>query len=172
MTQEKNNIGTQETQFSTDSEIYLNSKTRIHNILANKLTDYLKENNFDLLVRLEQKDTLYDFVSARAQSATNLYFSKLANEDTPEAAQEEAFERLFEGIKFSRREHLIALLALEFPNFYNNLTSENEDDTIDSLLKTCGDIYDQSFLNSENDSILDVIYSQVTEKIKGYVTPN
>lgn len=90
-------------------------------IFIKKLHEYIRENNPDLLLMLQEENRLADYLQESVASIDGL-INQLVTENKPPSVIEEAcMEELTRHLKPSRYQYLKNILEEEFPNDYERL---------------------------------------------------
>lgn len=90
-------------------------------ILATKLHAHLAEHNPDLLIRLQDKQNVTAYISAKVQSVMGLAEELLESSYPAGVVEEQCFQRLIEDLLPSRYHYLATILEEEFEQKFQEL---------------------------------------------------
>lgn len=121
-------------------------------ILIRKLHDYTRDNNPDLLLTLQEKNRVTDYLHENVASVDSLINQLLAENKPPSVIEELCMEELTRQFKPSRFNYLKALLEEEFANDFEVLQDSGILTTeIINMIATCNPVFDELKFSTENE---------------------
>ena len=140
-------------------------------ILIKKLHDYIRENNPDILVQLEEEKKVTEYLSDRIKLVDGLL--QQAGTKQPSYIIEEAcMDILTEDLRPSKYHYICAILEEEFEATYRRLQNSGTlQFEIINLVKYCQPLFDAVGFTLENEDSRELQYS-VTGAIAEYLESN
>ena len=129
-------------------------------LLIRKLHDYIRDNNPDLLLILQEANRVTEFLSENVASVDEL-INQLVSDNKPLSTIEElCMEELTKQIRPSRFNYLKALVEEEFPNEFERweqtgiLTTE-----LINMITVCDPVFDEMRFSTENEDNRNLRYA-------------
>lgn len=122
-------------------------------ILIRKLHDYIRENNPDLLLTLEEENRVTAYLYETVNSIDGMINQLLADNKTSSVIEERCMEEMTRPLKPSRFNYLKALLEDEFPGEFERLHHTGILKTeIINLITVCDPVFHEMDFSEENDN--------------------
>ena len=122
-------------------------------ILIRKLHEYIRENNPDLLLTLEEENRVTDYLEENIASVDDLIKQLLADNKPSAFIEEHCMEEMTRPLKPSRYNYLKAILEDEFPGELNRLQYTGILQTeIINLITICDPVFQELNFSEENDN--------------------
>ncbi|WP_025146091.1 DUF1896 family protein [Pedobacter jeongneungensis] len=130
-----------------------------------KLKNYLTRANKAFYLNMVAQDTLDQFLTLRSSLAETEYTLSLSSGASDEGAKELAFAALFEGIEFSRVEHLEYLMMTHYPKEYHLIDDKKSDAMFHELALMTDSVYNKIMDNftGEMDAIDKLILPHIAQ---------
>lgn len=122
-------------------------------LLIRKLHDYMKENNPDLLLTLEEENRVTEYLLENVASVDGLINQLLAENKPASVIEERCMEEMTRPLKPSRYNYLKALLEDEFPKDFERFrhTGILQKEII-NLITVCDPVFHELNFSEENDN--------------------
>lgn len=139
-------------------------------LLIRKLLDYIKDNNPDLLVTLQEENRVTDYLQENVASVDGLINELLAANKAPSVIEELCMEELTRPLRPSRFLYIKQLLEEEFPKEFEKLQSNGLLATeLINMISACDSVFDE--LQFSEDSVDDrTLKYAVTGAVHEYLT--
>lgn len=121
-------------------------------LVIRKLHDYIRDNNPDLLLVLQEAGRVTEFLQENMASVDGLIDQLLADNTAPSTIEELCMVELIKPLKPSRFNYLKALVEEEFPNEFERweqtgiLTTE-----LINMITVCDPVFDEMRFSTENE---------------------
>lgn len=140
-------------------------------ILINKLLQYIRENNPDLLLQLEEEGKVTDYLSGKMKLVDNL-LNKPGKDQPAYIIEEACLDILTEDLKPSKYNYLRKILEEEFTERYQKLQQSGilKFEVI-NMITYCQSVFDEAGFSEENEDSRELQYS-VTGSINDYFELN
>lgn len=137
-------------------------------VLITKLYQYIRENNPDVLIELEESGSVTKYLSDKVSTVDSL-LAQLTKEKKPAYIIEElCIDSLTQDLKPSRCNYILGLLESEFESKYNQFIESGlllfE---ISNMIKHCNPVFDDLNFSEENEDNRFLRYA-ITGVIKEY----
>ncbi len=141
-------------------------------VLKQKLHEYIRNNNPDILLALEAEKSVSKFIDGRVDAAMFL-LEDLVREDKPAYIVEEVcLDELIKEFKPSKFNYIVGILEEEFEFAHQQLSKlrilQHE---VVNMIEHCNSVFDAFNFNEENEDNRDLKYA-VTGVISGYLDGN
>jgi hypothetical protein len=140
-------------------------------ILLKRLHDYIRENNPDMLIQLEEEKKVTEYLSDKIKLVDGL----LQESDSTQPAyiiEEACMDILTEDLRPSKYHYIRAILEEEFEAIYRRLQNSGTlQFEVINLVKYCQPLFDAVGFTSENEDNRELQYS-VTGAIAEYLESN
>lgn len=137
--------------------------------LINNLYQYMKVNNPDVLLELEQASTTTQYLSEKVSSVDSLITQLNHESKPPYTIEEMCMKELTEDLRPSRYNYILNILELEFEDKYNRFSESGlllfE---ISNMIKHCNPVFDDLNFSEENEDNRFLRYA-ITGVIKEYL---
>lgn len=141
----------------------------MHGILINNLYQYIKENNPDILMELEEAGNTTKYLSDKVSSIDSLIVQLSEEGRPPYVIEESCMSVLTEDLKPSRYNYILHILESEFEEQYNQFIESGlllfE---INNMIKHCNPVFDDLNFSEENEDNRFLRYA-ITGVIKEYL---
>lgn len=129
-------------------------------LLIRKLHDYIRDNNPDLLLILQEANRVTEFLSENVASVDEL-INQLVSDNKPLSTIEElCMEELTKQIRPSRFNYLKALLEEEFSNEFERLEQAGILTTeLINMITVCDMVFDEMRFSTENEDNRNLRYA-------------
>lgn len=122
-------------------------------ILTRKLHDYIRENNPDLLLTLEEENRVTDYLHENVASIDGLLNQLLADNNPALAIEERCMDEMTRPLKPSRFNYLKSILEDEFPGKFERLQNAGILKTeIINLITVCDPVFHELNFSEENEN--------------------
>lgn len=141
----------------------------MHETLYQKLQDYIRENNPDLLLALQEESRLSDYLREQIASVDSLIEQLLAENKALSLIGELCMAEMTKHLKPSRYNYLLSLLEQEYPAAHEKLlqngllTSE-----LINMIAACDPVFDELHFSEENEND-PLIYYAITGAVHEYL---
>ena len=137
-------------------------------VLSEKLHQYIKENNPDLLLTLQQNENVSDYLKEKVDSMDVLLNELIAANTPAYIIEERCMDELTKELRPSKFNYLISILEEEFEKDFHRLT-ENGILTYEivNLIEDCNPVFKAFVFSEENESNRHLHYA-ITGAIKEY----
>jgi hypothetical protein len=137
-------------------------------ILINNLYKYIKENNPDILLELEEAGNTTQYLSDKVNSVDSLIIQLSGEGKPPYIIEESCMAVLTEDLKPSRYNYIRHILESEFEEQYNQfIESAVLLFEISNMIKQCNPVFDDLNFSEENEDNRFLRYA-ITGVIKEY----
>lgn len=120
--------------------------------LIRKLHDYIRENNPDLLVTLQEENRLDNYLRENVASVDGLIQQFISENRPPPIIEELCMEELTKPLKPSRFNYLKSVLEEEFKGDFERLQESGVLTTeLVNLLTACDEVFDELEFSSANE---------------------
>ena len=138
-------------------------------LLIRKLHDYIRDNNPDLLLILQEANRVTEFLSENVASVDELINQLVADNKPPSTIEELCMEELTRQIRPSRFNYLKALLEEEFSNEFERLQGSGILTTeLINMVNACDSVFDELNFSEENDNDRHIRYA-ITGTVEEYL---
>jgi hypothetical protein len=121
-------------------------------ILVRKLHDYIRENNPDLLLILQQEKKVTEYLKENVRSVNELMNHLLSENRSPLMIEDFCIEELTRPLRPSRFNYLKKILAEEFPNDFERLhNSRILTPEVINMIAACDPVFDEMSFSEENE---------------------
>lgn len=122
-------------------------------MLIRKLHEYIRDNNPDLLMTLEEENRVSDYLQENVASIDSLINQLLADNNPASVIEERCMEEMTRQLKPSRYNYLKEILEHEFPGEFErfNHTSILQTEII-NLIIVCDPVFYELNFSEENDN--------------------
>ncbi|MEO7984230.1 MAG: hypothetical protein ABI688_09125 [Bacteroidota bacterium] len=122
-------------------------------ILIRKLHDYIRDNNPDLLLTLEEENRVTDYLYDTVASVDHLINQLFADNKPSAFIEEHCMEEMTRQLKPSRFNYLKTILEDEFPGEFERLHHTGILETeIINLISVCDPVFHELNFSEENDN--------------------
>jgi hypothetical protein len=120
--------------------------------LIRKLHDYIRENNPDLLITLQEENRVTDYLRENVASVDGLLNQLLAENKAPSVIEELCMEELTRPLKPSRFNYIKELLEEEFSKDFERLESSGLLTTeLINMIAVCDAVFDELQFSMDNE---------------------
>ena len=138
--------------------------------LIRKLHDYIRENNPDLLITLQEENRVTDYLHESVASVDELMNQLLAESKAPSVIEELCMDELTRLLKPSRFNYIKEILETEFLKDFERLESNGLLTTeLINLTSACDAVFDELQFSIENEddrtlryAIMGAVYEYLT----------
>ncbi len=119
-------------------------------IIIKKYHQYIRENNPELLIQLEEDGSLKAYLSAKVASAIDLLIH--LREEPPYVLEEACMELLTQDLRPSKYNYIIEILEEEFPNKYDQIKESGilKFEAI-NIINHCLPVFEEFHFSEENE---------------------
>ena len=122
-------------------------------MLIRKLHEYIRDNNPDLLMTLEEENRVSDYLQENVASIDSLINQLLADNNPASAIEERCIEEMTRQLKPSRYNYLKEILEHEFPGEFERFNHTGILQTeIINLITVCDPVFHELNFSEENDN--------------------
>lgn len=144
----------------------------MHEMLIRKLHEYIRDNNPDVLLTLEEENRVSDYLQENVASIDSLINQLLADNKPASVIEECCMEEMTRHLKPSRYNYLKAILEEEFPSkferFHHTGILKTE---IINLITVCDPVFHELNFSEEKDNDRYLRYA-VTGAVHEYLKVN
>jgi hypothetical protein len=138
-------------------------------LLIRKLHEYIRDNNPDLLLTLQEENRVTDYLHENVASVDGLLNQLLAENKAPSVILELCLEELTKPLRPSRFNYIKAILEEEFPRDYERFDNSglltNE---LINMIAACDTVFDELNFSDENEDDRTLRYA-VTGSVHEYL---
>lgn len=144
----------------------------MHDLLINKLHDYIRQNNPDLLIALEESGDVTQYLTNKVIAINDL-FRQLQKENRSEYIIEEIFiEALTRELRPSKYNYIISILEEEFEREYRELLKSGTTTyEVINMMAYCKPVFEARGFTEENEHNRHLRYA-ITGTISNYFEHN
>lgn len=133
-------------------------------ILLRKLHDYIRDNNPDILITLEEENRITDYLQENVASVDSLVNQLLAENKPPSVIEEVCMAALTKQLKPSRFNYLKVLLEEEFPKDFERLQDSSILITeLINMITVCDTVFDELRFSETNEDDRTLRYAVIGE---------
>lgn len=112
--------------------------------LLRRLHEYIRDNNPELLVILQEENRLTDYLNESVASVDGLINQLVAENRPPSVIEEECMEELTKPLRPSRYSYIKLILEEEFPNDFERMLNSNVLTTeMINMITACEEVFDE-----------------------------
>jgi hypothetical protein len=141
-------------------------------ILLNKLLEYIRENNPDILFQLEQEAVLTNYLTDKVSSVMEMVQSMKAQKQPDYFIEEACINYMTTELRPSKYNYISGILSEEFENDYNLMFESGLSltETI-NIINHCEPVFDDLNFSEENEDNRFIRYT-ITGMISEYLQRN
>lgn len=144
---------------------------QMQEILIKKLHDYIRENNPDILVQLEEEKKVTEYLSDKIKLVDGL-LQETGIKQPAYIIEEACMDILTEDLRPSKYHYICGILEEEFEAAYSRLQSSGTlQFEVINMIKYCQPLFDATGFTLENEDSRELQYS-VTGAIAEYLESN
>ena len=112
--------------------------------LLRKLHEYIRDNNPDLLLTLQEENRLTDYLNESVASVDGLINQLVAENQPPSMIEEQCMEELTKPLKPSSYSYIKSILEEEFPNDFERMLNNNVLTTeLINMITVCDAVFEE-----------------------------
>ncbi len=112
--------------------------------LLRKLHEYIRDNNPDLLLTLQEENRLTDYLNESVASVDGLVNQLVAENQPPSVIEEQCMEELTKPLRPSRYSYIKSILEEDFANDFERMLNSNVLTTeLINIITACEEVFDE-----------------------------
>lgn len=131
-------------------------------ILVNKLHEYIRQNNPDILLELEEKNTVTSFLTERVNAVSDLLLQLQENNKPAYIIEDICMEELTKEFRPSRYNYIVKILEEDFEFAYQQLkragTLVYE---VTNIINCCEPVFESAKFSDENEDNRQLRYTVI-----------
>jgi len=121
-------------------------------LLIRKLHEYIRDNNPDLLLTLQEEDRVTEYLQEQVAALDDMILALIAENKPMAVIEPLCMDELTKPLRPSRFNYLKGVLEDEFPTSYERLRHQGLLTTeLINLITACDDVFDEATFSEDNE---------------------